>query len=145
MQMFAALKQKLTGSVNKFSGRKDFLEAVCASCALVAAADGNIEDEEVEKTIQVIVSNPALSAAFSAREIEGTADTMLKRAQAGRTGRMGLYKEIDDVADDADMAETIYLVALDVADSDGSIADAEKQVLNKIAERLRLDPKKYDI
>lgn len=143
--MFAKLKERLTGSVNKFSGRKDFLEAVCASCALVAAADGEIEDSEVDQTIKVIASNPALSSAFSTREIEGTADQMLKRAGAGRTGRMGLYREIEDIAADKEMAETVYLAALDVADTDGEVAPQEKEVLAKIAGKLGLNPKDYDV
>lgn len=143
--MFAKFKAKLTGSVNKFSGRKDFLEAVCASCALVAAADGSVEDSEVETTIKTIASNPSLQAAFSSREIESTADAMLKRAQAGRTGRMGLYKEIEDIKADAEMAETVYLAAWDVAESDGSVADEEKAVMAKIADRLGVNPAQFDV
>lgn len=143
--VFGSMKKMFSGSVNKYSGRKDFLEAVCAAAALVAAADGNIEDSEVETTIKTIVANPSLAGAFNSREIEGTADTMLKRAQAGRTGRMGLYKEIDDIASDPEMAETVYVTALDVAEGDGSIGDAEKAVLAKIASALKVDPKKFEV
>ena len=143
--MLAKFKEMLAGNVNKFSGRKDFLEAVCASCALVAAADGSIDDSEVAQTIKVIASNPSLSSAFSSREIEGTAEQMLNRAGAGRTGRMGLYREIEDIASDVEMCETVYLAALDVADADGSVSDEEKAVLHKIATSLKLDPKKYDV
>lgn len=35
--MFNKLKNAFAGKVNKYSGKKDFLEAVCAACALVAA------------------------------------------------------------------------------------------------------------
>lgn len=128
-------KEKLSGSFKKFSGRKDFLEAVCASSALVAAADGEITDDEIKKSILVISSNPTLSQAFKSSEIEKCADAMLKRAQAGRTGRMGLFKEIDDVSGDSNLAETVYLCALDVAEADGNVGDAEKKTLREIAKR----------
>lgn len=140
--MFAALKQKLTGSVAKFSGRKDFLEAVCAASALVAFADGSASDEEIDGTIKSITSNAQLSGSFSTREIETTAERMLQRAQGGRVGRSGLYKEIEDIESDTDMAETVLLTALDVADN-GGIDDKEKAVLAEIAKRLSLNLTDY--
>lgn len=142
--MFAALKSKLTGGVNKYSGRKDFLEAVCAASALVAAADGDVSDAEVDQTIKAITSNANLSAAFRTQEIERTADAMLNRAKGGRVGRSGLYKEIEDVSSDHDMAETVLLSALDVADQ-GGIDDKEKAVLGTIAQKLGLNLANYDV
>lgn len=143
--MFGKLKNKLLGSVNKVSGNTDFLEAVCAAAALTAAADGEISDSEVEMTVKTVSSNPTLSKAFSQREIEKTIDGMLKRVQAGRSGRMGLYKEIDDIAPNGEFAETVYLCALDVAESEGGIDEKEKEVLGKIASRLGVNPSSFDV
>lgn len=134
-------KDKLTGSVKKLSGRKDFLEAVCAGCALVAAADGEISDDEIKAATKAVTSNPTLTAAFKPGDIDKTIDGMLKRAQSGRSGRMGLYKEIDDLAADAEMGEMVYLVALDVAEADGSIGDKEKEVLSNIAKKFGINEK----
>ena len=41
--MFAKMKEKLAGGAKRMQGRTDLLEAVCASAALVAAADGSID------------------------------------------------------------------------------------------------------
>lgn len=142
--MFASIKSKLSGGVNKYSGRKDFLEAVCAASALVAAADGDVSDAEVDQTVKAVSSNASLSTAFKQSEIERTADAMLKRAQGGRVGRSGLYKELEDIADDHDMSETVLLSALDVADH-GGIDDKEKAVLGQIAQRLGLNISNYDV
>lgn len=142
--MFAKLKEKLSGGVNRYSGRKDFLEAVCAASALVAAVDGDVSDAEVDQTIKAITSNASLSASFKTQEIERTADAMLKRAQGGRVGRSGLFKEIEDIASDHEMAETVLLSALDVADH-GGIDDKEKAVLANIAQRLGLNLANYDV
>ena len=140
--MFAALKNKFTGSVAKFSGRKDFLEAVCAASALVAFADGDASDQEVDATVKSITSNAQLSGSFSTREIETTAERMMQRAQGGRVGRNGLYKEIEDITADHDMAETVLLTALDVADN-GGIDDKERTVLSEIAKRMSLNLSSY--
>lgn len=138
--MLAKIKEKLMGSVNGLSGRKDFLEAVCAASALVASADGEVSDKEIETTKKVVTSSPVLVKAFKTREIESCIDTMLKRAASGRTGRAGLYKEIEDVKADGGMAETVYLSAYDIAEADGNIATKEKEVLTQIASRLGVNP-----
>ncbi len=141
--MFGALKKLASGQVAKYSGKKDFLEAVCASSALVCFADGNADQSEIASTIKSITSNANLSGAFSVREIELTADRMLDRAGGGRVGRNGLYKEIEDIAKDRDMSEVVLLTALDVADN-GSISEEEKAVLNKIAQTLGLKLSDYE-
>lgn len=142
---FKKLKRDAGAAVNKFSGRLDFLQAVCAASALIAAADGDIEDAEVRATTKTISSNPGLSSAFQLREIENTADQMLKRAQAGRSGKLGLWKEIEDVSSDPEMAETIFVTALDIAESDGEIEPAEQNVLDKLAQVLSVDPRKFEV
>ena len=53
--------KKAEAAVQKFSGRTDFLEAVCAAAALVAAADGEIEDSEVKATVKAVKANKALA------------------------------------------------------------------------------------
>ncbi|ARV77549.1 putative tellurite-resistance protein [Sinorhizobium phage phiM5] len=138
-------QRKASAAINKFSGRLDFLQAVAAASALIAAADGDIEDAEVRATTKTIASNPGLASAFQLREIEQVSDQMLKRAQAGRSGKLGLWKEVEDVASDPEMAEVIYVTALDIAESDGEIEPAEQSVLDKLAQVLGVDPRKFEV
>jgi tellurite resistance protein len=143
--MFAGLKKKLAGGASRVSGRTDLLEAVCASAALVAAADGNISDEEVGQAITVVTNNELLSSAFDARTIEAVMDKMLARAKGGFSGRAGLMKEIADIADkSAEDAEMVYLIALDVAYADGDVGDKEREQMGKIAKSLKVDPSKFE-
>lgn len=132
------LKAKLEGAILKFRGRTDFLEAVCAAAALVAAADGEIDDKEIASAIQAVKANPKLAQVFKQSEIEKTMDTMLKRAQSGRVGRSGLLKELQDVKKDAEFSDTAYLTALDVADADGKMTNEERTVLANIAKTLNV-------
>lgn len=139
--MLAVFKSLVGDKAKKFSGKTDFLEAVCSASALVATADGELDDSELLAAVAAVKSNAALSGAFDARAIETTMDKMCGRA-VGRVGKAGLFKEIEDIKADRDMSETVLLVALDVADS-GGISNEEKAVLTKIASTLGLDLVKY--
>lgn len=137
--MLGFLKSKAASSVQKFSGQTDFLEAVCAAAALIAAADGEIEDSEVTATKKAVMANKALADGFDNRTIDATIDRMLDRAGGGRVGRAGLWKEIEEAASKPEMAEAILCTALDVAEGDGEIEPQEKVVLEKLAKTLRVD------
>lgn len=141
--MIGAFKKLLDDRMGTFSGDKDFLEGVCAACALVASANG-IKDEEVDATAHAIASNPTMARAFKPREIEQVANEMLKRAGGGRMGRQALYKEIEEVGDrgDPEKAEAIVLAALDVAEAEGGIDEDETKVLERVASMLNVDLKK---
>lgn len=141
--MLKALKNKLSGGANRLQGRTDLLEAVCAAAALVAAADGSVDDSEISATVTAVTANEALNTAFDARQIEGAIQRMLDRAGGGRVGRMNLMKELDDISGNSDDAETCLLTALDIADADGEMDDDEKRVIADIAKRLGLNLSTY--
>lgn len=133
--MLGKLKARMDS--RNFSGQTDFLEAVCAACALVASAEDGIDDHEVEATLTAIRANKPVAASFSPAEITRCAQTMMDRAGGGRVGRMGLYAEIEEVAGDAVKGETVALAAIDVAEAgDGVISPKERAVLDKIGEKL---------
>ena len=143
--MFAGLKNKLSGAGKRISGRTDLLEAVCASAALIAAADGSISDDEVAQALQVVQNNETLSSAFDARTIEQTMDKMLGRAKGGFSGRNGLNTEIAQVGSKGvhEENEIIYLIALDVAYADNDCGTKEKEVLSKLAKSLGINEANY--
>lgn len=128
-----------------YSQNKDYLEAVCAAAALVANADGEIEDSERSKVVRVLASHPVLGKMYQQGVIEQTAEVMFKRAKDA-SGRQSLARELDDIKgrDNGQMAEDVYLVAVDVAHADGEIEPEEDVVLKKIASRLNVDPSKFD-
>lgn len=137
--MFGLLKKKAEDATKKFSGRTDFLEAVCAAAALVAAADGETEDGEIQATLKAVAANKALASGFDQRTIEQTMEKMLARAGGGRVGRSGLWSEIEDVLKDPAMAEAVVLTALDVAEGDGEIEPQEQLVLDRLAKVASVD------
>jgi tellurite resistance protein TerB len=133
------LGRKAEAAVSKFSGRTDFLEAVCAAAALIAAADGEIEDSEIKATVKAVKANKSLSNGFDPNAIEASINKMLDRAGGGRVGRMGLWDEIREIGKDAEMAQAVVLTALDVAEGDGEIEPEEKVVLERLSKELSVD------
>lgn len=138
--MFGMLKEKLGGGAKRFSGRTDLLEATCAACALVSAADGEVEDAELVATQEALVNHPTLSAAFKQSEIEATASKIFSRAK-GAMGRVGLMKEIEQAKSKStsDDLELVLACAVDIARADGEFEGPELAVMQKIANTLGLN------
>lgn len=140
MPSFGSLfKGKAAAAINQFSGNKDYLEGMCAICALVAAAPdetgkSEIDDAEYDKTLTVIRSNTAISAAFGSAEIESMFGKMTPKTST-RSGRSELKNEIREVIErdkTGTMGRALMLAALDVADS-GGINAGETVVLKDLA------------
>lgn len=148
MGIFNAIKNAMSGTIRTlgkdYSGNKDFLEAVSAGVAMVAAADGNISDEEIAAAVDAVAQNPTLKKFYSTNEVEQTINAMCQKAKSA-SGRVQLLREIDDVirkAGNETMKEDIYLIAYDVAMASGDIDSKEQAVLDKIANRLGVDGKR---
>ena len=152
--VFGALKRAFgaaAGGVVKelsaeYGANTDFLEAVCAAAALVAASDGEIEPGERTKIIALVQKHPQLGKLYNLSIIEQTAEKMFQRA-GDASGRQGLARELDDIKgrpNGQTMGEDVYLVALDVASADGEVEPQEEVVLKKIAARLGVDASKFD-
>ncbi|MBB5765936.1 tellurite resistance protein [Methylorubrum rhodesianum] len=146
--MFGALKKAFGAGAKEikadYSQNKDYLEAVCAASALVAYADGELEESERSKVIRTISQHPTLGKMYQQSTIESTVEVMFKRAKDA-SGRQQLARELDDIKGrDGSMAEDVYLVALDVAHADGQVEPEEDVVLKKIATRLGVDISKFE-
>jgi len=135
MGMFGNMfKSNAKEAINKFAGNTDYLEGMSAACALVAAAEGGIDDTEYDKTVAVIRANSAISSAFNAQQIESTFSRMTPKTST-RSGKSELKNEIREViARDktGQMGTAILLACLDVAD-EGGIGAQEEAVMRDIA------------
>lgn len=134
--VFGFLKSKAQEQAQKFSGSKDFLEGLCSACALTAAAEGGIDDNEYDQTLNVIRANKVIGAAgFSGGEIESVFSKMTPKTGT-RSGKAELKQEIREcIARDktGELGTAIMYAALDVADT-GGISAAEETVMKEIAE-----------
>lgn len=135
--------------INKEYGKsEDFLNAVCASCALVAYADGVLEDAEKKKIIEVLTGHTQLASLYQRPQIENAINNGLSHATTA-SGKQELARQLDKVLglpNGTEMSDDVYLVAVDVASSNShhSVGEDEQKVLDKLAARLHVDPSKFE-
>jgi tellurite resistance protein TerB len=60
------------------------------------------------------------------------------------SGKQSLARQLDDIKGNSQMCEDVYLIAADIANSDGELEPAEKETLAKIAKRLNVDVSKFE-
>lgn len=129
---------------SKYKGNRDYLEAVCAVAALVAAADGEIEDSEIKATQELVSNNDALSSIYSKSDIEDIMGKYLAKAKS-LSGRIALKRELADVKNNPQQAEDVFAVGVDVAMADGEMEPEEQKRLAEIAKVLGVDPKAFGL
>lgn len=143
--MFGKLKEKLTGGAARLNGKTDLLEAICAGCVLVGAADGDLSDDEAMIALDRLTNHDTLSKAFTATQIETAFDKQAKRAKSGMSGRLALRKEIEEARNKstADDLEMLLVICIDVAGADGEIGTKEMTALKTIGQAVSLAPERY--
>ena len=121
---------------------KDLMEAMVCAAALIAYADGELEDEEVTKISQILDSSAALSA-FGTEPAQYFDKQCAALEASYRMGRLTVMKEIADVKDNKEEAEMVLIMAIEVAFADGEMEEAEDKELKVIASKLGLKLEDY--
>ncbi len=120
-----------------------FRDATMAICALVASADGKIEDSEKAAIGACITSLDALKVFAPAdliAKFNEYCDQINKDKVFGKIAVMGVVGKIKGKGEQPD---TAVQIALAVANSDGDFAQSEKVVVAEICRTLGLDSKAY--
>lgn len=121
---------------------RDLAEALVGACLLIAAADGEIEPEEIENLNAQLEAHPALQGFGS--EIGKMVDSFTKRLEAGfLIGKTQIMREIKDCTHDSEEAEDIFVSAITMAQADGEIEEAELKILKEIGRALGLNVSSY--
>lgn len=138
--LLGGLQNKLNSNIAKFAKDPNFLQALCSVAVYVGSSDGNFSQAEEDQAVAAILNNELIKQAnFDPRVVQSTMDTMADKLKAGvRSGRAALLKEIRDIAGNADMAEAVVLLGLDLADNDG-IEAGEANALRNVGKELGLE------
>jgi tellurite resistance protein len=141
MSFLKGLLDRGQAALTQFSGDTGALSGISAAAALVIAADGKIEDSEIEAAIGGMQGHKVLSASYTGSQIEDAVGKALRSAKT-RAGKMELQRAIELLATrPAEIRQDVFLIAADVAD-DGGIGEDERKVLTTIAKLLNVDDKK---
>jgi len=116
---------------------KDLMEAMVCAAALIAYADGELEDEEVVKISQILDNSIALEA-FGTEPAQFFDKQCQTLDASYRMGRLTVMKEIADVKGNQEESEMVLIMAIEVAFADGEMEPEEEKELNAIAGKLGL-------
>lgn len=140
MGLFAKLFSDARRAVNSYVGDDAFLKAVASAAANVTAADGVVEESEIDASIKGMQSNALVANSFNSTQISDAYSMALIRAKT-RAGRMENKRNIEAlVSRDVTVRQDIFLIAADVCGDE--IKPEEMTVLETIGQLLNLDAKK---
>lgn len=122
--------------IKKFE-KRDLMEAVVGGSLLVAFADGTCEEVELKTVDSLLRTDKALEG--FGHELTDTINRYTERLKAGYpVARLEILREIEQVKDDRQEAESVLVTMMTIAASDGKIEPAEQKELDTVADRLGL-------
>jgi tellurite resistance protein TerB len=130
--------------VGKFKN-KDFAKASMAMCALIAAADGTIDDAERAKVTGLIANNEALSV-FPANELTQKFDFYASKLQTNFDfGKLEATQTIAKLKTKPDQARAVIQIGIIIGGADGNFDDNEKAVVREACHSLGISPTEFDL
>ncbi len=134
----------LKTEVVKFKN-KDFLAATVASCALVAAADGNISSEEKQKMIGFMKHSDVLSV-FDTSEVIALFEKYSGNFSFDPViGKGECLQVISRLKKRPDEARLVIRVCCAIGAADGNFDDDEKAVVREICAELGQNPADFQL
>ena len=138
------IQKQLTTQVKQYKN-KNFADATMAACALVAAADGNVDANERRKVTGFISSNDTL-AIFEADELQKKFNTYCDKLNADFDfGKIDLLQVISKLKKDPAQARAAIQVAVIIGYADGNFDDDEKEIVRKICRSLEINQAEFDL
>ncbi|GFZ77491.1 tellurium resistance protein TerB [Paenibacillus marchantiophytorum] len=141
---FSSAKTGLTDQVKKFQN-KDFLDAVVAGCAIVAAADGSIGNEEKEKMVGYISRSEELKV-FEVSNVIARFNHFAGGFEfSNLIGKQEALKVIAKFNNKPEVGRIIIAVCCAIGAADGDFDENEKRVVRDICTTLNLNPGEFSL
>jgi tellurite resistance protein len=124
--------------VATYAGDEALMQAGVSAAANVIVADGEVAGAEFETALTGVLASPILEKGYDVLMLEEVLHEAIGRART-RAGRAENLRRVAAVAGrPADQRESVFLVAVDVADHEG-ISRIEDKALTEIAAALIVD------
>ena len=140
----SSVRQGLQNEVGKYKNR-EFMEAVVAGCAIVAAADGDISSQEKQKMVGFMQNSDELKV-FKVEDIIQFFGQVAGKFEFDREiGRAEALKVIGRLKKNESAARIMVRVCCVIGGSDGTFDEAEKKAVRGICTELGLNPAEFDL
>lgn len=134
---FGKKAKAAVAALNK-NEHRPLMMAIVAGGVLVAAADGNIEDSELNTLSAVIQNSPTLRD-FGAEASDAMNGFIRTITAAPTTGKLEVLRAIEAVRSDRTDAQTVMAAVIDIANANGGVEEKEQAVLTRIANVLGMN------
>ncbi|ULO07285.1 tellurite resistance TerB family protein [Paenibacillus sp. 19GGS1-52] len=137
-------KNGLSDQVKKFKN-KDFMNAVVAGCALVAAADGKITEAEKNKMAGYMNISNELKV-FDMKEVINQFNFYVSNFDfSPEIGKQEALKSISKFSSKPEVGRVIVGVCSAIGAADGDFDEHEKAVVRNICSVLGLNPGEFSL
>ena len=139
-RMSTGLKTKVAQFKNS-----NFADASMATCALIAAADGTIDDDERRRTAEYIAQSDVLQV-FNIADLRAKFDLYCQKLQGDFAfGKIELIQVIGKLRSSPDQARAVVQVGVIIGGADGDFDAEEKAVLREVCYALQLNPAEFEL
>jgi tellurite resistance protein TerB len=136
-----------TGLVAKKNDLKSgaFRDAAMAMCALIAAADGNVDAEERRKVAALIGTNEVLQN-FPADQLQAKfGEYCDKLIRDFDFGKVSIIQEIAKVKKKDTEARAVIQIGIIIGGADGNFDPHEKQAVREACNAVGIAPTEFDL
>ncbi|MEG6522004.1 tellurite resistance TerB family protein [Desulfotomaculum sp. 1211_IL3151] len=141
---FNSTKSTLLDSVKRFKN-KEFLDAVIAGCALVAAADGHIDSAEKTKMLGYIQRSEELKVFDTSKVIERFNHFTENFGFDHTIGKAEAYKAIMKMRSNREAARVVVSVCCAIGMADGNFDEQEKAVVRDICREIGIETSEFQL
>jgi tellurite resistance protein TerB len=136
--------ENLQKNVGQFKNKK-FADASMAICALVAAADGDIDADERKKTAGFIMANETLKV-FSPSDLKEKFDFFCNKLEADYDfGKIEAIQALGALKGKPDQARACIQLGIIIGGADGEFDADEKQVIKEACNAVGIAPSEFDL
>lgn len=122
-----------------------FRDASMAMCALVAAADGNVDPSERQRTASLITSNEVLQN-FPADDLQRRFnDYVSKLTTDFDFGKVSVLQDIAKTKKKPAEARAVIQIGIIIGGADGDFDDTEKAVVREACHAVGLAPAEFEL
>jgi tellurite resistance protein TerB len=140
----AEIQGNLRDEVKRFSN-KTYHEAVVASCAIIAFADGKVSLEEKQKMTHFMQMNEAMKV-FNINDTIKIFNKYVEQMEFDVSlGRSEALSSVGKLAGKPNEARSIVRLACAIGASDGNFDADEKRAAKGICQVLNLDPSEFEL
>ncbi|WP_134767672.1 TerB family tellurite resistance protein [Nocardioides sp. 1609] len=148
---WAKLRQSTEGMQQQLLAKKNdlqsggFRDASMAMCALVAAADGSIDESERQKVSSLITTNEALGN-FPPESLRAKFDEACSKLSADyQLGKVELVQVISKTKKKPAEARAVIQIGIIIGGADGTFDDQEKAVVREACHAVGIDPSEFEL